>query len=204
MQKLFWAANTISSASAIALNEGGVHWEGVEIDFSSAEQTKPEYMAINPKGRVPALSTPEGILTETGAILEYIAATMVPALVPADPLQAARMRELMYYITTTIHVNHAHRMRGYRWARMESSFEDMRSMVTENMVAGCAFLEERIAGPYFFGETLTLAECWVYPVLRFLPGDGVDISDYPKLAALQAAMEARPSVRAILDMGLVR
>jgi len=204
MVKLFWAANTIASASAIALNEGGVHWEGVEIDFRTAEQTKPEYLAINPKGRVPALSTPEGILTETGAILEYIAATYAPGLVPADPLHAARMRELMYYITTTMHVSHAHRMRGLRWARMETSHKDMQSMVTENMAAGCAFLEAQVTGPFFFGGDLTLAECWVYPVLRFLPGDGVAITDYPKLAALQAAMEARASVKAILEMGMVR
>jgi glutathione S-transferase len=204
MLTLFWAANTISSASAIALNEGGVHWESVEVDFKTAEQTKPEYLAINSKGRVPALSTPEGILTETGAILEYIAATMVPGLTPGDPLHAARMRELMYYITTTMHVNHAHRMRGSRWAREESSHEDMQSMVTQNMAAGCAFLEARIRGPFFFGEHLTLAECWVYPVLRFLPGDGVKISGFPKLAALQAAMEARASVKAVIELGMVR
>ncbi len=204
MLKLFWAANTISSAPAIALNEGSVHWESVEIDFKAAEQTKPEYLAINPKGRVPALATPEGILTETGAILEYIAATMVPGLVPVDPLHAARMRELMYYITTTLHANHAHRMRGYRWARMESSFQDMRSMVTENMTSGCEFLEERITGPFFFGDQLTLAECWVYPVLCFLPGDGVEIGDYPKLSALKEAMDARPSVKAVLGMEMVK
>ncbi len=143
-------------------------------------------------------------MTETGAILEYISATFAPGLVAADPLHAARMRELMYYITTTMHVNHAHRMRGHRWAREDSSFEDMRSMVTQNMGAGCAFLEERITGPFFFGEQFTLAECWAYPVLRFLPGDGVNVGDYPKLAALQAAMEARPSVRAVLDLGMVR
>jgi len=204
MVKLFWAANTISSASAIALNEGGVHWEGVEVDFSAAEQTKPEFLAINPKGRVPALSTPEGILTETGAILEYIGATMVPELVPADPLQTARMRELMYYLTTTMHVNHAHRKRGYRWAREESSFEDMRSMVTENMNAGCAFLEDRIVGPFFFGDQMTLADCWAFPVLRFLPGDGVEIEDYPNLAAMKAALYARSSVKAIVEMGMVK
>ncbi len=77
-------------------------------------------------------------------------------------------------------------------------------MVTGNMAAGCAFLEERIAGPFFFGGDLTLAECWVYPVLRFLPADGVDIGGYPKLSAMQDALEARPSVRAVIEMGMVR
>ena len=117
MIKLYWAPNTISVASALALEEGGVHWDGVKLDFTSAEQTKPAYHAINPKGRVPALETPGGIITETGAILEYIGATLVHSLVPIDPLAAARMREVMYYLASTMHVNHAHKMRGARWAR---------------------------------------------------------------------------------------
>ena len=80
MLKLFWAPNTISVAVAIVLNEGGVHGDGQRLDFKSAEQTKPDYLAVNPKGRVPALVTPGGVLTEAGAILEYLAATAVPGM----------------------------------------------------------------------------------------------------------------------------
>ena len=72
MLQLHYAPNTISIVVAIALNEGGVHYQPIRVDFASAEQTKPAYRAINPKARVPALATPGGILTETGAIIEYI------------------------------------------------------------------------------------------------------------------------------------
>ena len=69
MLKLFCAPFTISSVVVVTLNEG-VHWEPIRVDVAGGEQTRPDYLAINPKGRVPVLLTPEGPLTETGAILE--------------------------------------------------------------------------------------------------------------------------------------
>ena len=76
---------TIAIAVAIALHEAGLDFEPVRLDFKSGEQTRPTISAINPKGRVPALVTDQGILTETGAILEYIADIAPQAgLRPAD------------------------------------------------------------------------------------------------------------------------
>lgn len=73
MLKLFYTPGTCSLASHIALEEAGAAYEVHRVDFSKAEQTKPDYLSINPKGRVPALVTDRGILTETPAILAYIA-----------------------------------------------------------------------------------------------------------------------------------
>lgn len=199
MLTLHCAPNTISLAVIVALNEG-VHWTPVRVDFAAGEQTKPDYLALNPKGRVPVLITPEGPLTETGAILEYLGETALPKLVPADPLQRARMREVMYYLASTMHVNHAHKLRGSRWADQQSSFDDMKSKVPETMASSCAFLEPQIAGPYLFGPEPTLADCYLYPVATWLAGDGVDIADFPKLARWKATIETRASVqKAIAD-----
>lgn len=194
MLTLHCALNTISVAVIVALNEG-VHWEPVRLDFASADQTKPEYLALNPKGRVPTLITPEGALTETGAILEYIGETAVPKLVPGDPLQKARMREVMYYLASTMHVNHAHKLRGARWANEQSSFDDMTSKVPETMAASCAFLEPQITGPYLFGPEPTLADCYLYAISTWLEVDGVNVNDYPKLLGWRVVMETRPSVQ---------
>ncbi len=71
--KLYYAAGTCALASNIALEEAGAKFETVRVDFRSNEQRKPEYLAINPKGRVPALVTEHGVLTETPALLIYIA-----------------------------------------------------------------------------------------------------------------------------------
>jgi glutathione S-transferase len=79
MLKLFYATGTCALASHIALQEAGADYETVRLDFRSNDQRKPEYLAINPKGRVPALVTDRGILTETPAILVFVAQTFPQA-----------------------------------------------------------------------------------------------------------------------------
>ena len=194
MLKLYCAPMTISTAVVVALNEG-VHWEPIRVDVKGGEQTREPYLSLNPKGRVPVLLTPEGALTETGAILEYLGETVLPDLVPLDPLHRARMREVIHYIASTAHVAHAHMRRGYRWADQESSFEDMRAKATGNMAASAAYLDDLIVGPLIFGEAMTLADAHLYTITTWLGPDGVEIADYPKLAAFKTAMEARASVR---------
>ena len=75
MLTFYYATNTCALASHIALEEAGADYATRWIDFGAAEQTKPEYLKINPKGRVPSLETERGVLTETPAILAYIAQT---------------------------------------------------------------------------------------------------------------------------------
>lgn len=202
MLKLYCAPNSISVAVVIAMNEG-MHWEPVRVDFAAAEQTSPDYLALNPKGRVPVLVTPEGPLTETGAILEYLGETALPQLVPVDPLQRARMREVMYFLGTTMHVNHAHSRRGYRWADQQSSYDDMRAKVPETMTASCAYLEDLVQAPYLFGPEPTLADFYLYAIASWLEGDGVDTAAFPKLSTWKATMETRASVQKAMAAGFV-
>src|SRR6202795_2679543 len=118
MLKLFYAPHTCALASHIALEEAGADYQIARIDFRSDEQRKPEYLKINPKGRVPALITDAGILTETPAILAYIAQVFTKAnLAPlTDPFAFARVQAFNSYLCSTAHVNHAHLGRGSRWA----------------------------------------------------------------------------------------
>lgn len=201
--KLYLAKGSIAVAVAIALEEAGLGYEPVVLDFGKAAQTAPEYLTLNPKGRVPALEVADGILTETGAILDYIA-TLAPAagLVPLDALQAAQMREVMYYLASTMHVNHAHGRRGARWADRPESHADMRAKVAQTMAECCAYLEEGVVrGPFVLGDRISLADIYLYVVCSWLEGDGVAIGDYPRLAAQYAVMDARASVKAVRAQG---
>ncbi|RUS59480.1 glutathione S-transferase family protein [Pseudorhodobacter sp. E13] len=201
--RLYLARGTISIAVAIALEEAGLDYAPELVDFSSAAQTRPAYLAINPKGRVPSLITPDGVLTETGAILEYIAALAPEAqLIPKPAFEAAKMREVMYFIASTLHVNHAHKMRGHRWADQEASFADMRAKVPQTMRAACAYLEvEAMRGPFVLGERVSLADAYLFVACTWLAGDEVDVTGFPKLYAFMAAMEGRASVRAVRARG---
>ena len=200
MLSLHYAPHTISVAVAIVLEEIGADYLAVPVNFAAAEQTMPAYRGINPKGRVPALETAQGVLTETGAILEYIA----PHMVPRDPFAAAQMRALMYYLASTMHVNHADKLRGARWADEESSFADMARKVPQTMAASCDYLEALLPRLPFWGDTdMVLSDPYLYVVLSWLPGDGVDVSRYPQVQAFQHKMNARPSVQRIYDKGML-
>ncbi|MEX0349413.1 MAG: glutathione S-transferase family protein [Paracoccaceae bacterium] len=203
--QLYYAPRTISVAVAIALEEAGLPYEAVRLDFASGEQTGAAYQQINPKGRVPALAVEGGILTETGALLDYVAAIAPQAgLVPEDPVLAARMREVMYYLASTMHVNHAHRLRGHRWADQESSWEDMKIKVPQTMSDSCAYIETNgLRGPFALGENVSLADCYLYVVCSWLEGDGVDVSAFPRIVAFREAMAARSSVQAVTAAGML-
>ena len=87
MFTLFYAPGACSLASHIALEEIGAPYEAHKLDLAAGDQAKAAYLAVNPRARVPALVTPGGALTESPAILRYLA-DLYPerALLPADPL----------------------------------------------------------------------------------------------------------------------
>ncbi len=99
MLTLFYATGTCSLASHIALEESGLAYEARRLNFTAGEQNKPEYLAVNPKGRVPALVTDRGIITETSAILVYVAQISPAAnLAPVDdPFALAQMQAFNSY-----------------------------------------------------------------------------------------------------------
>ncbi len=203
--KLFAAPGTISVAAAIALEEAGVEYDLHMLNFAEGEQQSDAYLDINPKGRVPALALDGGtILTETGAILDFIAAHD-PRLMPADPVHAAQARSVMYYLASTMHVNHAHKMRGHRWADREDSWADMAAKVPQTMADSAAFVEENcIAGPFVLGTHISIADCYLYMVCSWLPGDGVDLAPFPRIRAFAAAMDARHSIEVVRAKGLLK
>ncbi|NRB04774.1 MAG: glutathione S-transferase family protein [Rhodobacteraceae bacterium] len=204
--RLFYTPGTVSIAAAIALEEAGLTYEPELVNFAKAEQTQPPYLAINPKGRVPALAVGDTILTETGAILDYIAAIAPEArLVPDDPIAAAHMRSVMYYLASTMHVNHAHKMRGHRWADSPDSHADMTAKVTETMTASAQFLEDTaLLGDYVCGDALSIGDAYLFIVCTWLPGDGVALSDFPIINAFMDRMNARASVQEARAKGMLR
>ena len=131
MFKLFWARRSCALASHIALEEVGAKYTIQRIDFTTDEQRSAEYLAINPKGRVPALMTDRGILVETPAILAFIAQSFPEAdLAPLDdPFAFAEVQAFNSYLCSTLHVAHAHRLRPNRWADDPAAMAEMQRKV---------------------------------------------------------------------------
>jgi glutathione S-transferase len=201
MLKLFYAVGTCALASHIALEEAGAEYTTTRLDFSAGDQRKPEYLKVNPKGRVPALITDKGILTETPAILAYIAQLFPKAgLAPlADPFAFARVQAFNSYLCSTAHVNHAHLGRGSRWADEPSSLEDMKRKVPANVGASFELMErEMVEGPWVMGKAYTICDPYLFTVAGWLPRDTVDIARFPKIHDLQKRMAERPAVKKVL------
>ena len=201
MLTLYYAPNTCALASHIALEEAGAAYEERRLDFAAAEQTKPDYLRINPKGRAPALVTERGVLTENPAILAYIAQTYPAArLAPLDdPFAFAELQAFMSYLCSTVHVAHAHRARGARWADDPAAHEAMKKKVPET-VGACFDLIERtmFRGPWVMGEGYTVADPYLYTLARWLEGDSVDPARFPRVLDHRNRMAGRPAVKRAL------
>lgn len=201
MLTLYYAPATCALASMIALEEAGADYEAVAVDFRKNAQRDPEYLKVNPKGRVPALVTGRGVLTETPALLAFIAQSFPEARLASldDPFAFAREQEFNSYLCSTVHVAHAHQPRAYRWADDEAAMEAMKRKVPQNMYDCFALIETAmLAGPWVMGERYSICDAYLFTVAQWLEGDGVDPARLPKVAAHRQRMSERPAVRKAL------
>lgn len=200
MLSLYYAKGTAALPVHIALEEAGADYDLRLLDFANREQTRPAYLDVNPKGRVPALATDNGILTEAAAILVYIGQTFGAAnLLPSNRFELAQAQAFNMYLAATVHVAHAHKQRGARWADDEAAIEAMKAKVPQNMT-DCAELVEShyLQGPWVMGEQYTVCDPYLFLMARWLQADGVDTDAFPAIKAHRARMEARPAVQAVL------
>jgi len=197
MFTLYYAPNTCALASHIALEHVGAEYQAVRVDFSRSEQRSPDYMRINPKGRVPALVTSRGILTETPAILMFICQSFPDAgLAPLeDAFGLAQMNAFNSYLCSTVHVAHAHRMRGYRWVDDPIAIAAMQKKVPQS-VGECFELIEReyLRGPWVLGEHYSVSDMYLFTLAQWLEADGVDPERFPKVAKHRLRMSRDPIV----------
>ena len=185
MLTLYYTPNTCALASHLALEHAGAQYEALRIDFSKTEQRSAEYLRVNPKGRVPALVTPRGILTETPAILQFVCQSHPDAgLAPLDdPFELARMNAFNSYLGATVHVAHAHRMRGARWADDPAAIAAMQKKVPQSVGECFALIEREYLGePWVLGERYSVADMYLFTLAQWLEGDGVDPARLPKVA----------------------
>jgi len=201
--KFYTAPHTCALASRIALEEAGATYETVRVNFGANEQRGSAYLAVNPKGRVPSLVTARGVLTETPAMLLYIAQIFPAAkLAPLDDAWAlAQVQAFNSYLCSTVHVAHAHRMRAYRWADDPAAIEAMKKKVPQS-VGECFDLIERemFEGPFVFGDAYTISDPYLFTIAQWWELDGLEASRFPKLAAHRERMRERPAVKRALAM----
>ncbi len=199
---LYTAEASIGWASHIALEESGLDYTAVALDLSKQQQSTDNYLKINAKARVPSLVVSDGVITETPAILSFIAqlAPDSPVGLPDNIFQQAAINSFNNYLCSTVHVAHAHKFRGSRWVDDPASQKALTENVPNTMSVCFDLIEaDLLLGPWVHGELFTISDAYLYRIACWMEGDGVKVKNYPKVLAHREAMDKRASVIAVKE-----
>lgn len=201
--KLYYAPGACSLAPHIALEETGLAYEGVRVDLAAGQQRSPDYLALNPKGRVPALDDGGFVVTENPAVLRYIARQVPSAeLWPTDPRDEARCAEWLAWSSSTVHPAYAHIARAERYATDDAARADVQAKAVETCRALWGEIDARLArGPWALGERYSVVDPYLFVFWHWGRGPrlGYDMAaDFPNFTAHARRMAARPAVQRVL------
>ena len=192
-----------SSASyrlRIALNLAGIPYRAVSIDLVKGEQKSPEHLERNPQGLVPALEIDEHRMTQSLAILEYLDTTRDMGLLPTDPAQRARVQALAHSIAVDIHPVCNLQVVGFAASKSDTPAEArvdwMKRFIRPGLQAFEVMLDDFDQSPYCVGKTPGLADICLMPQIYNARRWEVDISDLPRLLAVEAACAENPAFAA--------
>ncbi len=202
MMKFYYAPGSCAMSVHILLEDDEAKFEGIRIDLDSGYQRTKEYLIINPKGRVPALITENGVLTETPAILSYIAkAYPEKNLAPTNQFEFAKAQAFNMYLSSTVHVGHSHKHRGSRWADDLKALENMTSKVRQNMTEYAKSIQDHyFVGPWVLGEQYSMCDPYLFVITKWFYDDGVDMKQFSFISDHYDRMQERSSFKKIKNL----
>ena len=187
--KLYYSPGACSLASRISLHEAGIAAEFEKVDLKAkVTEHGEDFNAINPAGSVPMLVLDDGAaVTENIAILELIA-DREPKLGAGGPLGRTRLIEMLSYLSTELHIA----FKPFWHDASDADKADAGAAVARRL----DLLESRMAEPYLFGPRFTVADAYLFVMLRWAKGFGLPLS--PALLGYFERIAARSSVRRAL------
>ena len=199
---LHYAPTACSLAAHIALEEAGVAFEPRRIDLAKGEQTSPDFLAVNPQGRVPALVVDGETVTELPALLTYIAslnpaAGLVP---PSGTLAFARCFEWLGFLTSTLHVAYAQFRRPVRFVPDGSPASPIVAEAgRDNTIAAYREVERRLGDGWAAGDAYSIADINLVPFHGWAWRLDLDMAaECPKWTALVERIKQRPAVQRVM------
>ena len=194
--KLFYTPGVCSLSPHIALKEAGLAFTLEKVDLATkVTETGADYKAINPKGYVPALQLDDGtVLSEGSAIAQWIAAQApVGALIPAAGTPGYfKVVEWLTFIGTEIH-------KGISPMFNPALKDDAKQVFKDRLFLRLGVANQLVgAGPYVTGANFTVADGYLFTVLRWLARFEIDLGQWPNLANFSKAVAARPAVIAAM------
>ena len=187
--KLYYAPGACSLSARISLHEAGLRADYERVDLASRITERGyDYAALNPKGYVPMLVLDDGeIVTENAAILAWVA-DRGPGLAPGGPLGRTRLIEMLSWLSSELHI-------AFRpfW---HSDGNEARAQAAEAVQRHLALVSNHIQELYLFGPRFTVADAYLFVMLRWADTFGVPLS--PAMRGYFARVLERPAVRRAL------
>jgi glutathione S-transferase len=201
MLKLFYSPGACSLVTHIALEEAGAEFEPVRVVLAESQHLKPEYLAINPHARVPALATDRGVVTENIAILNLIADLFdAPGSVPRDdPIAAARCNELLGWFASSVHISFAQIWRGERFTDDQNLWPAIKDGGIRALEKHFGEIEQKSGDGWLVEGRFTAADSYALTFFRWGRRIGMDMSSYHAWADLNSQTLERPAVGRALD-----
>lgn len=195
----YWRSGT-SYRTRIALNIKGVRYHQVSHDLRTGEQRSPDYLALNPQGLVPALEVEGHVLTQSGAIIEWLEERYPdPPLLPGSAIDRAVVRAMAMLVACDIHPLNNVRVLDRLRDDLSASPDAVKDWIAHWISQGFGAFETLVArrgGRFCFGDRLTLADCHIVPQLYSAERFGVDVSAFPRLVEAVERVRAEPAVAA--------
>ncbi len=198
MMKLYFSPGACSFASHIALNESGLKYESTQVNLKD----KPaDFVAMNPKGYIPALMTDKGLLTEGCAILQYIA-DQAPEknLIPkAGTWERYKAIETLNFIATELHKGFSPLFGASRMVANAEGAAQLTAYATTNLHKRFDNISAQLGhGPFLMGNHFTVCDAYLFTVLNWTRRMNMDMSKWPKLMGFMETVQQRPSVQAAM------
>lgn len=200
MLKLYYAPGACSTASHIGLEESGATYELQALSFAKSEQRTPEYLKVNPRGRVLALVVDEGTIVENTAILDFVAAKYAPHLMPTDPVKRARAISLMAWFSNGVHPNFTHIGRPERFATDTAVFDHLKAVGRDNFFANLKEIDGLMAGKtWILGDEFSVVDGYALVFYGWGKRIGLPVGELKNYTAWKDRMLARPAVKRVLE-----
>ena len=201
MLTLYYSPGACSLAPHIALEEAGATYALQLVSIPKGEQQAPEYLNVNPRGKIPALRTDEGVLTENVAILTYIAHSFPQArLLPAEPIDMARCISHMAYLSNTVHPAFTHIVRPGRFATDEAAYANLKVTGRENAWKLLQELDGLLDGQEcVLGSHYSVVDPYTLVIYGWGKHNRMPVEQLKNYTAFKDRMLQRPAVRIVLE-----
>jgi glutathione S-transferase len=203
--KLYYAPGACSFASHIALEELGVPYETQKMNLMEGDQKKPEYLRINPRGRVPTLVVDSEVLTENVGILTYLGGGHPQAGIwPKKTWDQAKLVSTLAWLSNTVHPAYAHIVRTERYATTDAGKEDVKAKARENYQGYLEEIDKLLEGhKWSIANQYTVADGYLLVFYRWANRQKMPVQELKNYTALVQRVMARPAVKKVMaDEGI--